>query len=259
MTAFGSLEAAVSAIRAGAFDFVTKPLDMEILDIALRRAVYYSRLRQQVNQLQDAVDQLNPFGELLGESPVMQSLYKQLRRVAGFDTTVLITGESGTGKELAANSIHQKSSVATNRLLRSTGALPEALMESELFGHMPGAFTGADKKHDGLFVRANGGTLFLDEIGEMSLAMQPKLLRAWRKVAFARSAAAKRFLSMRAWLLRPIAICRPRSKRDVFAKIFFIDSMSCRSTCRRFGREARTSCYWHNTLFTTFPARRRWR
>ncbi len=179
MTAFGSLEAAVSAIRAGAFDFVTKPLDMEILDIALRRAVYYSRLRQQVNQLQDAVDQLNPFGELLGESPVMQSLYKQLRRVAGFDTTVLITGESGTGKELAANSIHQKSKRCDKPFVAiNCAALPEALMESELFGHMPGAFTGADKKHDGLFVRANGGTLFLDEIGEMSLAMQPKLLRA---------------------------------------------------------------------------------
>jgi DNA-binding NtrC family response regulator len=179
MTAFGSLEAAVSAIRAGAFDFVTKPLDMEILDIALRRAVHNFRLRQQVNHLQDAVDQLQPFGQLLGESPVMQSLYKQLRRVAGFDTTALITGESGTGKELAARSLHQNSERSDKPFVAiNCAALPESLMESELFGHVPGAFTGADKTHDGLFVRANGGTLFLDEIGEMSLTMQPKLLRA---------------------------------------------------------------------------------
>lgn len=179
MTAFGSFEAAVSAIRAGAFDFVTKPLDMEILDIALRRAVHNSRLRQQVDQLKETVEQLQPFGQLLGESPVMQRLYKQLRRVAAFDATVLVTGESGTGKELAARSIHENSARRDKPFVAiNCAALPESLMESELFGHVPGAFTGADKKHDGLFVRANGGTLFLDEIGEMSLAMQPKLLRA---------------------------------------------------------------------------------
>ena len=179
MTAFGSLEAAVSAIRAGAFDFVTKPLDLEILDIALQRAVHHFRLRQEVKQLKQAIDLSQPFGKLLGKSPPMQRLYKQLSQVARVDTTVLITGQSGSGKELAANSIHQKSKRHKKPFVAiNCAALPESLMESELFGHVPGSFTGADKKHDGLFVRANGGTLFLDEIGEMSLAMQPKLLRA---------------------------------------------------------------------------------
>ena len=179
MTAFGSLEAAVSAIRAGAFDFVTKPLDLEILDIALKRAVHHFRLRQEVRQLKNAVDQWQPFGTLLGKSRPMQRLYKQLARVASVDTTALITGESGSGKELAANTIHQKSRRHDKPFVAiNCAALPESLMESELFGHLPGAFTGADKKHDGLFVRASGGTLFLDEIGEMSLSMQPKLLRA---------------------------------------------------------------------------------
>jgi two-component system response regulator HydG len=179
MTAFGSLDAAMSAIRAGAFDFVTKPLDFEILDIALQRAVHHFRLRQEVERLKEAVDSLQPFGELLGESPVMQRLYRQLARVANVDTTVLITGESGSGKELAARSIHQKSKRQANPFVAiNCAALPESLMESELFGHEPGAFTGAEKKRDGLFVQANGGTLFLDEIGEMSMSVQPKLLRA---------------------------------------------------------------------------------
>jgi DNA-binding NtrC family response regulator len=179
MTAFGSLESAVSAIRAGAFDFVTKPLDFEILEIVLERAVHHFRLRQEVKQLKEAIDLSQPFGKLIGKSLPMQRLYKQLARVAGVDTTVLITGESGSGKELAANSIHQKSKRHNKPFVAiNCAALPESLMESELFGHMPGSFTGADKKHDGLFVRADGGTLFLDEIGEMSLTMQPKLLRA---------------------------------------------------------------------------------
>lgn len=179
MTAFGSLESAVSAIRAGAFDFVTKPLDFEILEIVLQRAVHHFRLRQEVKQLKAALDLSQPFGKLIGKSTSMQRLYQQLARVAAVDTTVLITGESGSGKELAANSIHQKSKRHNKPFVAiNCAALPESLMESELFGHVPGAFTGADKKHDGLFVRANGGTLFLDEIGELSLTMQPKLLRA---------------------------------------------------------------------------------
>ena len=152
---------------------------MDLLDIALHRAVHHFRLHQQVKRLKRTVEQSQRFGKLLGESPVMQRLYRQLSRVAEVDSSVLITGESGSGKELAANSIHQKSRrhdkpfVAVN-----CAALPESLMESELFGHVAGAFTGAQKKHEGLFVRASGGTLFLDEIGELSLDMQPKLLRA---------------------------------------------------------------------------------
>lgn len=179
MTAFGSFEAAVSAIRAGAFDFVTKPLEMDLLDIALERAVKQSRLQQQVRQLKTSLDIGVSFGELIGKSPAMRNLYKQLSQVAAVDTTVLITGESGSGKELAAHSVHQHSKRRDKPFVAiNCAALPESLMESELFGHVAGAFTGADQDHDGLLVRANGGTLFLDEIGEMSASMQPKLLRA---------------------------------------------------------------------------------
>jgi len=179
MTAFGSFEAAVSAIRAGAFDFVTKPLEMDLLDIALARAVKQSRLQQQVRQLKTSLDIGVSFGELIGKSPAMRNLYKQLSQVAAVDTTVLITGESGSGKELAAHSVHQHSKRRDKPFVAiNCAALPESLMESELFGHVAGAFTGADQDHDGLLVRANGGTLFLDEIGEMSPSMQPKLLRA---------------------------------------------------------------------------------
>ncbi len=179
MTAFGSLEAAVSAIRAGAFDFVTKPLDMDLLEIAIERAIKQSRLQREVRQLKDSLDIDVSFGKLIGKSPAMKVLYKQLSQVAAVDTTVLITGESGSGKELAAQSIHQYSQRRDHPFVAiNCAALPESLMESELFGHVAGAFTGADQNHDGLLVRANGGTLFLDEIGEMSPALQPKLLRA---------------------------------------------------------------------------------
>ncbi|MGI9497908.1 MAG: sigma-54-dependent transcriptional regulator [Mariniblastus sp.] len=179
MTAFGSLEAAVSAIRAGAFDFVTKPLDMDLLEIAIERAIKQSRLQREVRQLKNSLDIDVSFGKLIGKSPAMKVLYKQLSQVAAVDTTVLITGESGSGKELAAQSIHQYSQRRDHPFVAiNCAALPESLMESELFGHVAGAFTGADQNHDGLLVRANGGTLFLDEIGEMSPALQPKLLRA---------------------------------------------------------------------------------
>ena len=179
MTAFGSFEAAVSAIRAGAFDFVTKPLDMELLQIALERAIKQARLQQEVRQLKNSLNIDVSFGKLIGKSPAMQELYKQLSQVAAVDTTVLITGESGSGKELAAHSVHQHSKRRDQPFVAiNCAALPESLMESELFGHVAGAFTGADHDHEGLLVGANGGTLFLDEIGEMSPTMQPKLLRA---------------------------------------------------------------------------------
>ncbi len=179
MTAFGSLEAAVSAMRAGAFDFVTKPLDMDLLEIAIERAIKQSRLQREVRQLKNSLDIDVSFGKLIGKSPAMKVLYKQLSQVAAVDTTVLITGESGSGKELAAHSIHQYSQRRDHPFVAiNCAALPESLLESELFGHVAGAFTGADQNHDGLLVRANGGTLFLDEIGEMSPALQPKLLRA---------------------------------------------------------------------------------
>ena len=179
MTAFGNLETAVAAMRAGAYDFVTKPIEMELLALILRRAVERRQLHQQIHSLREAVGRAGSFEQLLGESAAMQRLYGQLTQVADSEASVLITGESGTGKELVARALHQRSRrhdkpfVAVN-----CAALPDTLLESELFGHVKGAFTDARADRKGLFAEAEGGTLLLDEIGELPLAMQAKLLRA---------------------------------------------------------------------------------
>ncbi|MBN2294650.1 MAG: sigma-54-dependent Fis family transcriptional regulator [Pirellulales bacterium] len=179
MTAFGSLETAIAAIRAGAYDFITKPVEMNILALTLERAARHRSLQEKVKVLSEVVEQSRRFEELLGESPPMRVLYDKLNRIADSEATVLITGESGTGKELVAKAIHKRSRrherpfVAVN-----CAALPDALLESELFGHVKGAFTDARTDRKGLFLQAKGGTLFLDEIGELPLGLQPKLLRA---------------------------------------------------------------------------------
>ena len=179
MTAFGSLETAVEAIRAGAFDFVTKPIEMDLLFMSLERAIEHRRLHQTIKQLSEEVDSAKGFGEIVGKSPVMQKLYSQLSRIMDSDTSVLLTGESGTGKELVARSIHSSSHRADKPFVPvNCGALPEALIESELFGHAKGAFTDAKTDRKGLFAEADGGTIFLDEIGELPVQMQVKLLRA---------------------------------------------------------------------------------
>jgi two-component system response regulator HydG len=179
MTAFGSLETAIAAIRAGAYDFVTKPIEMELLALILRRAVEHRQLQEKIKFLSDAVERTARFEELLGESPGMQKLYDQLSRIADSEASVLIIGESGTGKELVARALHSRSRRRAKPFVAvNCAALPDALLESELFGHVKGAFTDARSDRKGLFVQAEGGTLLLDEIGEMPLSMQPKLLRA---------------------------------------------------------------------------------
>lgn len=178
MTAFGSLETAIAAIRAGAYDFVTKPIEMELLALILRRAVEHRHLQEKIKFLSDAVARTARFEELLGESPGMQKLYDQLSRIADSEASVLIIGESGTGKELVARALHSRSRRRAKPFVAvNCAALPDALLESELFGHVKGAFTDARSDRKGLFVQAEGGTLLLDEIGEMPLSMQPKLLR----------------------------------------------------------------------------------
>ncbi len=179
MTAFGSLETAVAAIRAGAYDFVTKPIEMDLLALTLERASKHSQLQQQVKLLSDAVRRAGRFGEMLGDSGAMQDLYDQLARIADSEASVLITGESGTGKELVARSIHDRSRRAAKPFVAvNCAALSETLLESELFGHAKGAFTDARTERKGLFLEAEGGTLLLDEMGEMPMSMQVKLLRA---------------------------------------------------------------------------------
>ncbi len=179
MTAFGSMETAIEAMRAGAYDFVTKPVEMDILALVLQRAVNHHQLQDKVRQLSQKVDQLQHFDELLGTSKVMQELYHQLERVAKTDASVLITGESGVGKELVARAIHKHSPRADGPFVAvNCAALSETLLESELFGHVEGAFTDARSARAGLFLQANNGTLLLDEIGDFPLSMQAKLLRA---------------------------------------------------------------------------------
>ncbi len=179
ITAFGSLDTAIAAIRSGAYDFVTKPVDIDFLAITLDRAVQHHDIKRQLNRLSEMVEAKQRFAKLIGESSAMHDLFSQLERVAASSSSVLLRGESGTGKELVAQAIHQLSDSNGHPFVAiNCSALPEMLLESELFGHKRGAFTDAKSDRTGLFLEARGGTLFLDEIGDMPLALQPKLLRA---------------------------------------------------------------------------------
>jgi DNA-binding NtrC family response regulator len=179
MTAFASVESAVGAIRAGAYDFVTKPFTIEGLIVTIERGLKHRALREEVKRLQRAVDALHPCDEMVGESAAMKKMYDIIVRVAETDATVLVVGESGTGKEVVSRMVHDRSPRASGPFVAiSCAAMPEPLLESELFGHTKGAFTDARSARPGLFAKASGGTLFLDEVGEMPLGMQAKLLRA---------------------------------------------------------------------------------
>ncbi len=178
ITAFGNLDAAIAAMRAGAYDFLTKPFDIKVLALSLQRAVDHRRLRAEVKRLRERVGAIGRVGDLLGTSAAMQEVYSLIARVADTDSSVLVTGETGTGKELVARALHDRSRRRSGPFVAvNCAAVPDTLLESELFGHARGAFTDARAARTGLFVQANGGTLFLDEIGELPIALQPKLLR----------------------------------------------------------------------------------
>ncbi len=178
ITAFGSLERAIAAIRVGAYDFVPKPFDIEQLCIALERAIQHRSLREEVVRLRQVASRPRR-GDLLGESAAMRHVLDLVDRVGDSESSVLITGESGTGKELVARALHDTSARRDRPFVAiNCAAVPETLLESELFGHARGAFTDARSARAGLFVQAGGGTLFLDEIGELPVGLQPKLLRA---------------------------------------------------------------------------------
>jgi DNA-binding NtrC family response regulator len=178
MTAFGGIDIAVEAIKAGAYHFVAKPVKLPEVGALVRKALTERDLRRENRDLRQAVEARYSFGQLLGKSAVMQRLFGLLERLATTSSTVLIQGESGTGKELVARALHYQSARRRHPFVPvNCAALPEGLLESELFGHAKGAFTGAQIARRGLFLEASRGTLFLDEIGDMPLGMQAKLLR----------------------------------------------------------------------------------
>ncbi|HEX2164500.1 MAG TPA: sigma-54 dependent transcriptional regulator [Thermoanaerobaculia bacterium] len=179
MTAYTSTKSAIEAMKAGAFDYVSKPFDVEELKVICRRALEQAELEDENVYLRRELAQRYTFSNIIGKSAPMQAIFALVERVARTGSTVLVAGESGTGKELIARAIHFASPRAPRRFLSiNCGAMPENLLESELFGHERGAFTGAVREKKGLFQEADGGTLFLDEIGDMDASMQVKLLRA---------------------------------------------------------------------------------
>ena len=179
ITAFGSLETAIAAIRAGAHDFITKPIDLDLLALILERVIKCHILRESVKMLTKTIEQFHHFDELIGNSSVMHELFTKMTRIADTEISVLITGESGTGKELVGQALHKQSHRHEGPFIAiNCSALPHTLLESELFGYERGAFTDAKSSRKGLFLHAEGGTLFLDEVAEIPLILQPKLLRA---------------------------------------------------------------------------------
>ncbi len=178
LTGIGDLDTAIAAIRAGAYDFLTKPLKSDVLEVAVRRALDHLSIVRTVKRLRADADQDQPIPGIIGVSAALREMTRLVRRVADSDATVLISGESGTGKELVARALHELSPRRAEPFVAiNCGAMPAPLLESELFGHVRGAFTDAKQSRAGLFLQAGAGTIFLDEVGEMPLEMQAKLLR----------------------------------------------------------------------------------
>jgi two-component system NtrC family response regulator/two-component system response regulator HydG len=187
MTAFASVESAVEVMRAGADNYLVKPLDVNAVLVVLERSLEKYQLRRDAEVLRERVRERFRFGRLVGDAPELQAVGDIVRRAAPTRATVLVLGESGTGKELIAQAIHEESPRRANRFVKvNCAALSETLLESELFGHERGSFTGAAARREGRFELADGGTLFLDEIGELSLGVQVKLLRALQEREFER-------------------------------------------------------------------------
>ncbi len=187
ITAFGTIENAVEAMRAGAIDYVTKPFEEQSISLAIERALSFGRILDENRTLREEIREKLNLGSMIAVSPEMQQVLDSVRQVAASSATVLVYGESGTGKELATRAIHEASPRSRGPFVAiNCAAIPENLLESELFGHEKGAFTGATERKIGRFEQAHGGTLFLDEIGEMSSAIQAKVLRALELQEFER-------------------------------------------------------------------------
>jgi DNA-binding NtrC family response regulator len=186
MTAYGTVESAVEAMKAGAYDYVLKPFDLEEMEMKVERAVEHRRLLARI-EAYDRSEIVPRFENIVGESPQMREVFRTIEKVARSNATVLVLGETGVGKELVAEALHRNSSRADRPFVKmNCAALHESLLESELFGHERGAFTGADRQRTGRFELANEGTLFLDEIGNMTPSTQTKVLRVLQEREFER-------------------------------------------------------------------------
>jgi DNA-binding NtrC family response regulator len=224
LTAFGSMEKALSAVHdLKAFWYLEKPVESRAFKILLERAIRYKRSLQKTDELKRDLSLRGVFGSLVGDSPAMQRIFSLIRQVAPTSAPVLISGESGTGKELVAREIHKSSPRADGPFVAiNAAALPEALVESELFGHEKGAFTGAMERSAGVFEQAHRGTLFLDEIGEMPSSTQPKLLR----------------------VLEDLRVRRLGGKHEIE-----VDARILAATSRELGKHLREELYYRLSVF----------
>lgn len=192
ITAYGAQKVAIEAVKKGAYDYFTKPFEIDALRLVISRAIECNRLNCENKQLKEQLNRDFEFKEIIGTSGKMMEVFEIIKKVTGTDVTVLIQGESGTGKELVARAIHYNSSRSKNPFIKvNCAAIPEGVLESELFGHEKGAFTDATSRKTGRFEAADKGTIFLDEIGDMSLAMQAKILRILQEKEFERVGSTK--------------------------------------------------------------------
>jgi len=244
LTAVGTLELAVESMRQGAFDFLTKPFIPDVVRAAIRRASQHTALLRENAVLKKEMRKLEGADDILGHCPEVQAVRDIVARVAGTNSTVLITGETGTGKELVARAIHRNSLRAHKPFIAiNCAAVTETLLESELFGHERGAFTGADRARGGLFEAAHEGTLFLDEVAEMSAARKRSFCACLPPERSSESARRQLAKWMYEFLRPRIAISRNARARDYFVRTSTIASLSFRSICLRCENAATT---WRN-------------
>ena len=245
MTAYGSIEDAVAAMKEGALDFLAKPVDPAHLLLLVDRAIDRQRMMTENVLLKEELGRHRGFPEIVGRDPTLMKVLSSLQRVAGTDTTVLLEGESGTGKELFARALHAFSPRADGPFVAiNCAAIPDALLESELFGYERGAFTGAVARKLGKFEVADRGTLFLDEIGDMPLGLQGRFCVRWRNGASSAWAASPSFTStFVSWRLR-ITTCVPVSRPGRFERICSFGCRSFPSRSLRYGSDRVTSPCW---------------
>jgi DNA-binding NtrC family response regulator len=242
ITAFASVDTAVQALKQGAFDYITKPIDPDELSHLVRKAIEHHRLRAENLKLRSNVEQLSALDGIVGDSPPMLKVMEMVRSVSQTEATVLVRGESGTGKELIAQAIHAASRRRYFPIVPvNCGALAETLLESELFGHEKGAFTGAQYRRKGKLEMADGGTLLLDEVGAISMKTQVELLRVLESRSSRGSAGASPYASISGSFAPRIRISRPWSRRASFERTCITASTYSRSSFPRSGSDARTS------------------